>query len=132
MVSVFAESLDLCRSSYFRGWFWTRSSVQSHPINKRRMVLDVFICPRPSIRGYTTMIQIARGASVVAAVFGSCFGVKGPKYSVHFVRSPFSYFFEEKDETLRSIPWCCHKICKYHDDYTATACKPIWACLSRH
>ena len=31
MVSVFVESLDLCRSSYFRGWFWTRSSVQGHP-----------------------------------------------------------------------------------------------------
>ena len=81
------------------------------------------------------------GASVVAAVFGSCFGVKGPEQSVDPLiprleqrRSSFHtggshYNIFSFREERRSIPWCSYKIYNYHDDDTATASTAICALL---
>ena len=47
------ESLDLCGGGFLvDGFRAVHLSKVIHPMNKRRMVLDPFICPMPSIRGY--------------------------------------------------------------------------------
>ena len=57
IVSALMEFLDLCRRSCFRGWFWTRKSVQGHP-SEDAMIEIATVEVRPSLLPYFVPVLV--------------------------------------------------------------------------